>query len=158
MGRARGSEGEFGGVGAAETFGIPFALSTMGTRSIEEVAAAAPSVNRWFQLYLWSERERSLGLVERAAAAGYGALVVTVDTPVSGARHRDTRNGMTLPPTLTPKTILDASYRPEWWCNFLTTEPLAFANFEGGGNVSELVNTMFDASLDFDDLSWLREQ
>lgn len=96
--------------------------------------------------------------MNRAAAAGYGALIVTVDTPVAGARLRDTRNGMTMPPTLTPKTVLDASYRPEWWFNFLTTKPLGFANFEGERvSLAETVNTMFEPSLNFDDLGWLRE-
>ncbi|MFF3036696.1 alpha-hydroxy-acid oxidizing protein [Arthrobacter citreus] len=109
------AEGEVAGAQAAASFGIPFSLSTMGTVSIEEVAAEAPDADRWFQLYLWKDRPRSLELIRRAEAAGFGALVVTVDTPVSGARYRDTRNGMTLPPTLTAKTILDASYRPEWW-------------------------------------------
>ncbi|WP_312099789.1 alpha-hydroxy acid oxidase [Corynebacterium dentalis] len=152
------SEGEVAGAQAAAAFGIPFSLSTMGTVSIEEVAREAPDADKWFQLYLWKDRPRSLDLIRRAADAGFGALIVTVDTPVSGARHRDTRNGMTLPPTLTPKTILDASYRPEWWFNFLTTKPLGFANFEADRmSVAESVNTMFDPSLNLDDLAWLRE-
>ncbi|MFC7861361.1 alpha-hydroxy-acid oxidizing protein [Arthrobacter koreensis] len=152
------AEGEVAGAQAAASFGIPFSLSTMGTVSIEEVAAEAPDAERWFQLYLWKDRPRSLELIRRAEAAGFGALVVTVDTPVSGARYRDTRNGMTLPPTLTAKTILDASYRPEWWFNFLTTKPLGFANFEGERtSVAEQVNTMFDPSLNLEDLAWLRE-
>src|SRR3954471_6467542 len=151
------AEGELGGAQAAASFGIPFTLSTMGTTSIEEVAAAVPAADRWFQLYLWKDRERSLALVNRAAAAGYGALVVTVDTPVGGARYRDVKNGMTLPPSLTLKTILDASYRPEWWFDFLTTKPLGFANFESSrGSVTEQANSMFDPSLNFEDLAWLR--
>ncbi|WP_104054996.1 MULTISPECIES: alpha-hydroxy acid oxidase [unclassified Arthrobacter] len=152
------TEGEIGGARAAAAFGIPFSLSTMGTASIEELAAEVPDAAKWFQLYLWKDRGRSRELVNRAAAAGYGALIVTVDTPVAGARLRDTRNGMTMPPTLTPKTVLDASYRPEWWFNFLTTKPLGFANFEGERvSLAETVNTMFEPSLNFDDLGWLRE-
>ncbi|MBO0896144.1 alpha-hydroxy acid oxidase [Arthrobacter sunyaminii] len=152
------TEGEIGGARAAAAFGIPFSLSTMGTASIEELAAEVPDAAKWFQLYLWKDRGRSRELVNRAAAAGYGALIVTVDTPVAGARLRDTRNGMTMPPTLTPKTVLDASYRPEWWFNFLTTKPLGFANFEGERvSLAETVNTMFEPSLNFEDLGWLRE-
>lgn len=152
------AEGEMAGVHAAQKFGIPFALSTMGTTSIEDIATAAPAAERWFQLYLWKDRERSLELISRASEAGYGALIVTVDTPVGGARYRDVKNGMTLPPSLTLKTILDASYRPEWWFNFLTTRPLGFANFESSrGDVTEQANSMFDPSLNFDDLAWLRE-
>ena len=151
------SEGEVGGAQAAAAFGIPFSLSTMGTASIEELTEVVPDAAKWFQLYLWKDRGRSQELVSRAAAAGYGALIVTVDTPVAGARLRDTRNGMTMPPTLTPKTILDASYRPEWWFNFLTTKPLGFANFEGERvSLAETVNAMFEPSLNMTDLDWLR--
>lgn len=153
------AEGERAGVAAAHRHGIPFALSTMGTASIEEVAAAGPHGRRWFQLYLWKEREKSLALVERAAAAGYDTLLVTVDTPVAGARLRDVRNGMTIPPALTWRTVLDASYRPEWWFNLLTTEPLKFATLSGhSGSVAELITTMFDPTLTFADLVWLREE
>lgn len=150
--------GERAGVSAAERNGIPFALSTMGTTSIEQVADHAPGARKWFQLYLWKERDKSLALVERAQAAGFDTLLVTVDTPVAGARLRDRRNGMTIPPRLTVKSVVDASYRPEWWFNFLTTEPLAFATLDGhSGALEELITTMFDPALVLDDLRWLRE-
>ncbi|QIV86800.1 alpha-hydroxy acid oxidase [Glutamicibacter mishrai] len=152
------SEGEIGGSRAAQKAGIPFSLSTMGTRSIEEVAAAAPEGRNWFQLYLWKDREKSKALVQRAAAAGFDTLLVTVDTPVAGQRHRDTRNGMKIPPELTLKTIVDASYRPEWWFNFLTTDSLKFASLsESSADLPTIINSMFDSSLDFDDLKWIRE-
>ncbi|MGV2855504.1 alpha-hydroxy acid oxidase [Glutamicibacter sp. AGC13] len=152
------SEGEIGGSRAAQKAGIPFSLSTMGTRSIEEVAEAAPKGRKWFQLYLWKDREKSRALVERAAAAGYDTLLVTVDTPVAGQRHRDTRNGMKIPPELTVKTVLDASYRPEWWYNFLTTDSLKFASLsDTSADLPTIINSMFDSSLDFEDLKWIRE-
>lgn len=153
------AEGEFAGVKAAHQVGIPFTLSTMGTETIEDVAAAGPNGRRWFQLYLWKEnRSKAFELVQRAKDSGYDTLMVTVDTAVTGARHRDARNGMTFPPKLTAKTILNASYRPEWWFNFLTTKPLSFTNFgEGTKSVQEIGN-MFDPTLNFDDLTWLREQ
>ncbi|WP_349930680.1 alpha-hydroxy acid oxidase [Glutamicibacter mishrai] len=152
------SEGEIGGSRAAHKAGIPFSLSTMGTRSIEEVADAAPEGRNWFQLYLWKDREKSKALVQRAAAAGFDTLLVTVDTPVAGQRHRDTRNGMKIPPELTLKTIVDASYRPEWWFNFLTTDSLKFASLsESSADLPTIINSMFDSSLDFDDLKWIRE-
>lgn len=152
------SEGEIGGSRAAQKAGIPFSLSTMGTRSIEEVADAAPEGRNWFQLYLWKDREKSKALVQRAAAAGFDTLLVTVDTPVAGQRHRDTRNGMKIPPELTLKTIVDASYRPEWWFNFLTTDSLKFASLsESSADLPTIINSMFDSSLDFDDLKWIRE-
>ncbi len=153
------AEGEVAGATAAEAAGIPFALSTMGTTSIEDVAAAAPGARRWFQLYMWKDRERSMALVDRAAAAGYDTLLVTVDVPVAGARLRDVRNGMTIPPTLTPRTVLDAMPRPAWWWNFLTTEPLAFASLDAwSGTVADLLDTMFDPTVTFDDLAWIRDQ
>ena len=152
------SEGEIGGSRAAAKAGIPFSLSTMGTRSIEEVAQAAPEGRKWFQLYLWKDREKSKALVERAAAAGYDTLLVTVDTPVAGQRLRDTRNGMKIPPELTLKTVLDASYRPEWWFNFLTTDSLKFASLsDTSADLPTIINSMFDSSLDFEDLKWIRE-
>lgn len=152
------AEGELAGARAADAYGIPFSLSTLGTASIEAVRETIPRGRAWFQLYLWHERDRSRELVQRASAAGYDTLLVTVDVPVAGARLRDKRNGMTIPPALTPKTVLNAIPRPEWWINFLTTEPLAFANLSHwGGTVADLIDSMFDPSLTFDDLDWLRE-
>ncbi|WP_081746812.1 alpha-hydroxy acid oxidase [Arthrobacter sp. H5] len=152
------SEGEYAGSQAAQAAGIPFTLSTMGTASIEDVAAAAPNGRNWFQLYLWTDRDRSMELINRAAVAGYDTLMVTVDTSVAGARLRDVRNGMTIPPALTVKTVLDASYRPAWWFNFLTHEPLTFASLSRySGTVADLINSMFDPTLTYQDLDWLRE-
>jgi len=153
------SEGEIAGSTAAEAAGIPYALSTMGTTSIEEVAAAAPGGRNWFQLYMWKDRDRSMALVDRAEKAGFDTLLVTVDVPVAGARLRDTRNGMTIPPTLTARTVLNAIPRPAWWFNFLTTGPLAFASLDTwSGTVAELLDTMFDPTVTFDDLAWIKDQ
>src|SRR6478735_2171889 len=153
------TEGEIAGARAAGRAGIPFSLSTMGTASIEDVAHANPQGRNWFQLYMWKDRDRSMALVERAAAAGYDTLLVTVDVPVAGARLRDKRNGLTIPPSLTLRTVANAIPRPAWWINFLTTEPLAFASLDRwSGTVGELLDTMFDPTVDFDDLRWVKEQ
>jgi L-lactate dehydrogenase (cytochrome) len=153
------SEGEVAGVRAATKAGIPFSLSTMGTTSVEEVAQAAPHSNRWFQLYLWKDRQRSLELLQRAQASGYENLLVTVDTPITGQRLRDHRNGLSIPPRLTLGTILDASYRPGWWFNFLTTDPPKYASLSNTSqSLAELTESMFDPTLDLDDLRWIREQ
>ena len=150
------TEGEYAGARAAGHAGIPFSLSTMGTASIEDVKNANPSGRNWFQLYMWKDRERSMALVERAANAGYDTLLVTVDVPVAGARLRDKRNGMSIPPALTAKTVLNALPRPQWWIDFLTTEPLAFASLDRwSGTVAELLDTMFDPTVTFDDLAWI---
>jgi L-lactate dehydrogenase (cytochrome) len=153
------TEGERAGASAAAAAGIPFTLSTMGTTSIEDVKAAAPDGRNWFQLYMWTDRDRSMALVDRAAKAGYDTLVVTVDTPVGGARLRDVRNGMTIPPSLTPKTVIDALPRPAWWINFLTTEPLAFASLDRwSGTVAALIDTMFDPTVGPEEVKFIRSQ
>ena len=152
------TEGELAGATAAGAAGIPFSLSTLGTTSIEDVAVANPAGRNWFQVYMWKDRERTLEFVERAASAGFDALLVTVDVPVAGARLRDLRNGMTVPPRLKLGTVLDAFRRPAWWFDFFTTEPLAFASFDRRPDtVADVFDTMFDASVTDDDLAWVRE-
>jgi L-lactate dehydrogenase (cytochrome) len=153
------TEGEIAGAHAAAKAGIPFSLSTMGTTAIEDVKAANPNGRNWFQLYMWKDRDRSMALVERAAAAGFDTLLVTVDVPVAGARLRDKRNGFSIPPQLTLGTVVNALPRPEWWINFLTTEPLAFASLDRwSGTVGELLDTMFDPTVTFEDLAWIKDQ
>ena len=153
------SEGERAGARAAEKFGVPFTLSTLGTTSIEDVVAAAPGGTNWFQLYMWKDREGSMALVERAAKMGVTNLMLTVDVPVAGARLRDSYNGMTVPPKLNTKTIINAIPRPEWVWNFLTTPPLQFAAMnKWNGTVGELLDYMFDPTMTFEDLKWIRQQ
>ncbi|TFC39914.1 alpha-hydroxy acid oxidase [Cryobacterium sp. TMT2-42-4] len=153
------TEGEIAGAHVAARAGIPFSLSTMGTTSIEDVKAANPHGRNWFQLYMWKDRDRSMALVDRAAKAGYDTLLVTVDVPVAGARLRDKRNGFSIPPALTAGTVINALPRPEWWINFLTTEPLAFASLDRwSGTVADLLDTMFDPTVTFEDLAWIKAQ
>jgi L-lactate dehydrogenase (cytochrome)/glycolate oxidase len=153
------TEGEYAGACAASDAGIPYTLSIMGTRSIEDVAKVAPNGRNWFQLYMWKDRQRSMALVDRASKAGFDTLVLTVDVPVAGARLRDVRNGMTIPPSLTSKTILNAIPRPAWWLNFLTTDPLKFASLDSwNGTVAELLDSMFDPTVTYEDLKWIRSQ
>lgn len=153
------TEGELAGARAAARAGIPFSLSTLGTAAIEDVAAAIPQGRKWFQLYMWRDRDRSMALVRRAAAAGFDTLLVTVDVPVAGARLRDVRNGMSIPPALTLRTVLDAAPRLRWWFDLLTTEPLAFASLDRlPGTVADYLDTMFDPTVTFDDLAWIKTQ
>ena len=150
-------EGEPAVARVAERFGIPYALSTLGTSSIEEVAEAAPTARKWFQLYVWRDRAAAEDLMQRAKAAGFEALILTVDVPVAGARHRDTRNGLSIPPALTLRTIVDGARHPAWWVNLLTTRPLTFASMTSSdGPVAELIDRLFDPSMTIDDLEWLR--
>jgi L-lactate dehydrogenase (cytochrome) len=141
----------------AERVGLPYGLSTMGTTSLEDLAAAAPGARRWFQLYLWRDREASAGLVERARVAGYEALVLTVDTPVAGPRLRDVRNGFTIPPALSLRTMANAAVHPRWWIDLLTTPALEFASLNSwGGTVAELADRVFEPAATLADLRELR--
>lgn len=152
------TEGEIAGASAAGAAGIPFTLSTLGTSTMEDVAAANPNGRNWFQLYVMRDREISYGLTERAAQAGFDTLMFTVDTPVAGARLRDKRNGFSIPPQLTLSTILDALPRPWWWIDFLTTPKLEFASLSStGGTVGELLNAAMDPTISTDDLAVIRE-
>ncbi len=151
-------EGESAVARVAERVRIPYALSTLGTTTPEDVAAAAPGADRWFQLYVWRDRDVSYALAERAHESGFRTLILTVDLPVGGARLRDVRNGMTVPPSLTVRTAVDGAMHPSWWLNFLTTEPLSFASLNSlGGTVADSADRLFDPALNFDDLVWLRE-
>jgi isopentenyl diphosphate isomerase/L-lactate dehydrogenase-like FMN-dependent dehydrogenase len=153
------TEGEIAGARAAQKYGIPFTLSTLGTTTVENVVKAAPEGVNWFQLYMWKDREASMALVKRAQDAGVKHLMLTVDVPAAGARLRDARNGLTVPPRLTVKTLLDAAPRPEWWINFLTTPAITFASMSNWeGTVAELLDFMFDPTMTFDDLEWIRAQ
>ena len=151
------TEGEIAGSGAAGAAGIPFCLSTLGTTSIEDVRKVNPDGRLWFQLYVMRQREISYGLVERAAKAGYDTLFFTVDTPVAGARLRDKRNGFSIPPQLSLKTVANAIPRPWWWYDFLTTPKLEFASLSStGGTVGELLNAAMDPSINYEDLKEIR--
>jgi len=141
---------------AAEA-GIPFALSTLGTTSVEDLAAAAPGTRRWFQLYMWSDREATGALVRRAERSGYDSLIVTVDAPVGGIRLRDVRNGLTIPPRLTVGALAQMAMHPRWWANLLTTPPLEFASLTStGGTVGDLLTNAFDSAIGPGHLQWLR--
>ena len=153
------TEGEIAGARAAEKYGIPFTLSTLGTTTIEDVVAAAPGGRNWFQLYMWKDREGSMALVERAKRAGVKNLMLTVDVPAAGQRIRDYRNGLTVPPRLTAGTVINALPRPAWWINFLTTPSIEFASMKNWeGTVGELLDYMFDPTMTWEDLKWIRKQ
>ena len=157
-------DGELAVARAAARAGIPFSLSTVATRSIEEVAQASPGPH-WFQLYVLRDRGLVRELVQRAAAAGYAALMPTVDIPVSGRRERDVRRGFTLPPRLGLGTIADGLRHPGWTWRFLRSDPIEFSNVRDGSAgdgstplaLSNLISTLFDPAFTWRDLAWLRE-
>ena len=138
--------------------GIAYGLSTLGTTSIEDVAAASPSTRRWFQLYVSRERERAEDLMHRAEANGYDTLILTVDTAVGGIRRREVRNGLTIPPQLRLGTMAEMALHPRWWFDVLTTEPLTFASLSSsGGTVGDLLTRVFDPGVTGEDIRWIRE-
>lgn len=152
-------EGESAVARAAARAEITYTLSTLGTSSPEDVAEAAPGTNRWFQLYLMKDRDASEEMLRRAQASGYSAVILTVDAPIAGARLRDVRNGLTIPPSLTLQTLFDMARHSSWWYNLLTTEPLEFATFRNfDGTVAELMTHIFDPTLNWSDVDWLRRR
>jgi L-lactate dehydrogenase (cytochrome) len=155
--------GELAVARAAAAASVPYSLSTLSTRSIEEVAEAG-SGPRWFQVYAWRDRGLVKEMVQRAASAGYEALLLTVDTAVLGRRERDVRAGFTLPPRLSLATLLDGVLHPGWTLDLLRSDPIVFANVEGRSvgdgsdpvSLADYINTQFDPSLGWGDVEWLR--
>ena len=162
-GRIADSQGELAVARAANRAGIPYSLSTMGTRSIEEVASVCDG-DKWFQIYTWRDRPLVEELVGRAKVAGYTTVWLTVDTAVLGRRERDVRRGFTLPPKVGPSTLIDGVLHPAWTLDFLRNEPITFANVVGRHEVdgstaislAAKVKNHFDQALSWDDIDWLR--
>jgi L-lactate dehydrogenase (cytochrome) len=159
-------DGELAVARAAARAGLPYTLSTLSTRSIEEVAEASRGP-KWFQVYVWRDRGLVKEMIGRAAAAGYEALVLTVDTAVLGRRERDVRRGFSLPPKIGLGTLLDGTVHPGWTWRFLRSEPIRFANVQESAGVgdgttavtlSDYVNTQFDPGLSWRDVEWMRAQ
>jgi L-lactate dehydrogenase (cytochrome) len=156
-------QGELAVARAAERAGVPYTLSTLSTRSIEEVRAVSAG-RLLFQVYAWRDRGLVREMVARAQAARYEALVLTVDTAVFGRRERDIRRGFSLPPTIGLGTILDGMLHPSWTLSFLRSEPIRFANITREGmndgstpiNLSDFINSQFDPALAWQDIEWLR--
>ena len=157
-------QGELAVARAAARAGIPYTLSmALGTRSLEEIAEVSDGP-KWFQVYVWRDRGLVKEMIERAAAAGFETLVLTVDTAVFGRRERDVRRGYTLPPKLGLDTLFDGMRHPAWTWRFVRNEPIVFSNIKGrdigdGTDavvLADYVNSQFDPSLSWKDLGWLR--
>ncbi len=149
---------------AAANAGLIYSLSTMSTFSIEEVAAMT-SGPKWFQIYVWRDRELLKSFIERCRDSGYKALCLTVDVPVFGQRERDLRTGVTIPPELTLRSMFDTLIRPQWLMQYLTSARMELANVRGHSSVSndafvlaEYTNAQFDPSVDWDAAAWMIQQ
>jgi len=157
------ADGEMLGARAAEKFGIPFTLSTMSICSIEDVASAV-SKPFWYQLYVFRDRGFAASLIERAKAAKCSALVMTLDLQVQGQRHMDLKNGLTVPPRLTPGTLLDVMTKPGWVLNVLSGRRKSFGNLEGQipdaktlKTLGEWIAGQFDPTLSWKDVEWVKK-
>ncbi len=161
--RMADSQGELAVARAAHRAGLPYALSTLSTRSIEEVADVSPG-DKWFQVYVWRDRGLVAEMLERARAAGYSTILITVDTAVLGRRERDVRRGFSLPPKIGLDTILDGILHPRWTWDFVRSEPIAFANVRGKSvgdgsdpvSLSTYINSQFDPALSWQEIEWFR--
>jgi L-lactate dehydrogenase (cytochrome) len=162
--RVADPQGELAVARAAERAGLPYSLSTMATRSIEDVAAVSNGP-KWFQVYTFRDRGLVKELIGRAADAGYEAIMPTVDLAVLGQRDRDVRRGFTMPPKLGLGTLVDGALHPGWTWAFARSEPIVFANVarRGVGDGSSTAVSMaayasmkFDPNLSWRDIEWMR--
>ena len=164
--RVADPQGELAAARAAARAGLPYTLSTLSTRSIEEVAAVSDG-RLWFQVYAWRDRGLVKEMIDRSADAGYEALVLTVDTAVLGRRERDVRRGFEMPPKLGLGTLLDGAVHPGWTWSFMRADPIRFANVAGRSgdgpgdgrdpvSLAAYVNSQFDPDLSWSDVDWLR--
>jgi L-lactate dehydrogenase (cytochrome) len=150
-------EGELAVARAAGAAGIPYAISTLGTVSVEDVAAAS-GAPLWFQLYVWGDRGVAREALGRAKAAGFRALLLSADTTVRSKREREKHAGLSLPePELTLRSFLDGALHPSWSWNFLTSEAIAFPNIGHGAVSRARVQELFDGTVNWDDLDWIRD-
>jgi isopentenyl diphosphate isomerase/L-lactate dehydrogenase-like FMN-dependent dehydrogenase len=148
---------------AVHDAGSIYVHSAMASYSIEELAAEAPGP-KWFQLYVWRDRGLVRELIDRAAAAGHQALVLTGDTAYLGSRERDLRNGFGIPPRLTFRSLTEGLVRPRWSLAFLQHPRMKVANVVGSGaepsdarSLTEYIGSQFDPTLNWNDLAWVRE-
>ena len=157
------ADGEILAARAAQAAGVPFTLSTVSICSIEAVHAAVEKPF-WFQLYVMRDRDFAAALIQRAKAAQCSALVLTADLQIQGQRHRDIKNGLTVPPKLTLGNALDLLRRPRWAWGMLRTPHRNFGNLAGfipgGGKglttLSQWIGSQFDPTLSWRDVAWVR--
>jgi L-lactate dehydrogenase (cytochrome) len=153
-------EGELAVARAARDTGLPYGISTLATQPLEAIAGAAQDSPLWFQLYLWGDRSAARKLLAQARAAGYRALLLTVDTSVRSNRERELRHGIVLPnPELTLRTVANGALHPAWAWHFLTSPALGFPNLSTSGLTSrQRLAEMFDGTVGWADLDWIRQE
>lgn len=157
-------DGEILAARAAGGAGVPYTLSTVSICSIEDIAARLPTPF-WFQLYMMKDRGFIADLIARAQQAGCAALVLTLDLPLQGQRHKDIRNGLSVPPALTLPAIFSMLARPRWCAAMLQTPRRTFGNIVGHAKgvtdtlgFAEWVSRQFDRTFNWDDIGWVRQR
>lgn len=155
-------QGELAGSRGAAKAGLPYCLSTMASCTIEQIAAASP-VDRWFQLYVFRDRGITRSMIERARASGCKALVLTVDTKMQGPRERDMRNGFTVPPRFTARTMIDFALHWQWLLDVGLGPKVTFRNLEGTAaknagavTITQFISGQYDLSISWKDLEWFK--
>lgn len=156
------SDGECGVARAAARKGMIYSVSTIGSTTVEDIAQAT-SGPKWFQVYVWKDRGLVREGLQRAKAAGFTALALTVDVPVAGNRERDPKNRFTIPPKIGLHTGLDALSHPAWLADFLAGPRIGPANFSGvkpdfPGGIMAFIDSQFDRTVTWKDAAWLVEQ
>ncbi len=157
-------EGEIAVVKAAQQAGIIYTLSSMSTTSIEDIAESS-NTPKWFQIYVWRDRDLLKNFFKRCKETGYRALCLTVDLPVHGNRERDLKNGLTIPPRISPKLLLDLFRHPYWTYHFLQNDAMQLANVADHGLASQkqfilkdYIDSQFDPAVTWEDAIWMVEQ
>lgn len=151
--------GELAVARAAHAAGVPYSCSTLASTTVEDIAAVNPGT-KWFQVYVWKDRELVKDMLARAKAAGFGAIILTVDVPVAGNRERDYANDFTIPPKVTLRTATQALAAPSYLWDLATTPQIRPANFGHmriNGGLIGFINAQFDRTVTWDDARWLRE-
>lgn len=156
-------QGELAVARAAARAHLPYTLSTLSTRSIEQVAAVSAG-RKWFQVYAWRDRGLLKEMLQRASASGYEAIMLTVDTAMLGRRERDVRRGFELPPKVGIDTLVSGVLHPAWTWGLLRSEPIAFANVAGRSvgdgsdpvRLADYINGQFDPALSWRDVEWFQ--
>ncbi|HET9893813.1 MAG TPA: alpha-hydroxy acid oxidase [Streptosporangiaceae bacterium] len=153
-------EGELAVARAARHAGLTYGVSALATQTLEAIAEAAGGSPLWFQLYLWGDRSVAKDLLARAKAAGYRALLVSADTTVRSERDRELHRGIELPaPRLNLRTVLDGVRHPAWSWHFVTSPAPSFPNLSMHGPTSRAqMREMFDGTITWDDLEWIRQE
>lgn len=151
------TEGEYGPAKAAEKIGTVYSLATLSSVSVEDIGTATNGP-KWFQLYVWKDRGLVKEMLDRAKAAGFTAMFLTVDLPIAGNRERDPKNGFTIPPKIGPKQIWHALNAPHWTMDYLFSPAIRYANLSSASTAATLndfVAAQLDAGFNWDDAEWL---